>query len=188
MSTHRIVITGAPGTGKTAVVEALTNAGYVCFPEVIREFTQEEVAAKDPEQLASNPIVFANDAMAFNQRLIDGRTKQFKSADFSNHPYNFYDRGLIDVLAYMDFFKQTYPQEFVNVCDAHRYEAVFIMPPWEEIFHSEVGRYESFDEAIALHQSLLTRYEAFGYCPIEVPTDNIENRTDFILNQTQLLL
>lgn len=187
MSTQRIVITGAPGTGKTVVVEALTAGGYVCFPEVIREFTQEEALAKNPDELTSNPIVFANDAMAFNTKLIEGRTRQHQNADFSKHSFNFYDRGLVDVLAYMDFFNQTYPEHFIESCQTYRYDAVFIMPPWKDIFHVEVGRYESFDEAISLHESLLKRYEAFGYTPIVVPTDSIENRTEFILQQTQLL-
>jgi len=184
---QRIVITGAPGTGKTSVIQALINAGYLCFPEVIREFTQEEVATKNPDQLSSNPIVFANDSMDFNTKLITGRTQQHQNANFSDHKVNFYDRGLVDVLAYMDFFDQTYPQEFITVCDTFRYEAVFIMPPWQDIFHVEEGRYETFEEASLLHDSLITRYKAFGYNPIEVPLDTIESRTNFILKKTQLL-
>lgn len=187
MNAQRIVITGAPGTGKTSVIEALSNAGFLCFPEVIREFTEEEVSTKNPEQLTSNPIVFADDSMDFNSKLLAGRTRQHQNANFNEHPVNFYDRGVVDVLAYMDFFDQTYPNEFINTCELYRYEAVFIMPPWEDIFHEEVGRYESFSEANSLHQSLMNRYQAFGYQPIVVPTDTIENRTQFILKKTQLL-
>ena len=187
MNSKRIVITGAPGTGKTAVVNALIQAGYNCFPEVIREFTQEETSRKDPAELKSNPIVFADDSLAFNQKLITGRQKQFMDAPLNGAPFSFYDRGLPDVLAYMDFFKQSYPDQFVDVCNTHKYDAVFIMPPWEDIFHADGGRFETYQEALSLHESLTTRYLAFNYLPISVPKLDIAARTQFIINNTQSL-
>ena len=51
----RIVITGGPGTGKTALVRELENRGYDCFHEIIREMTEAATALLEarPEERAS---------------------------------------------------------------------------------------------------------------------------------------
>ncbi|NQX77444.1 ATP-binding protein [Gilvibacter sp.] len=180
---HRIVITGAPGTGKTAVIDALMQKGYQVFPEVIREFTAEETATQDSPQIATNPIVFAKDSDGFNRRLLLGRQQQFfAGAALEKYPV-FYDRGLPDVLAYMDYFNQEYGAEFEAYCTDHKYDQVFIMPPWEAIFHADGGRFETFEQAVDLHESLDLRYKYFGYELLEVPRLSIDERVHFILNE-----
>lgn len=188
LNLKRIVITGAPGTGKTAVINALETAGYPCFPEVIREFTQTEASQKSAQELKSNPIVFASDSLAFNNKLIAGRKNQFYNANLNVHPFNFYDRGLPDVLAYMDFFGQAYPSSYMEICKNHKYDQVFIMPPWEDIFHADDGRFESYGEALELHQSLMSHYQYFGYRPIHVPVDSVSKRADYIIEHLQATL
>lgn len=179
---HRIVITGAPGTGKTSVIDGLKALGYQVFPEIIREFTAQETEEQDTPQLATNPIVFAKDSDDFNRKLIKGRTRQFMAGhDIASRPL-FYDRGLPDVLAYMDYFDQTYGEEFEQACRQYRYNGVFIMPPWEEIFHADGGRFETYEQAQALHQSLIQRYTAFDYKIHTVPKGTIKTRIDFILS------
>lgn len=178
---ERIVITGAPGTGKTSVIEALKNKGYHIFPEVIREFTAQETATQEEPQTATNPIVFAKDSLDFNQKLMDGRKKQFNAAlEITPGPL-FYDRGLPDVLAYMDYFDQSYGPDFEQLCASHRYDRVYIMPPWEEIFHSDGGRFETYQQALDLHESLLTRYSAFDYQLLTVPKDTVAARVEHIM-------
>lgn len=182
MDTKRIVITGGPATGKTSLIEYLIGLNYSCFPEIIREFTIQETEDKETDHLKSNPIVFANDSLSFNQRLIDGRNKQYQDSLKLESPLIFFDRGIPDVLAYMDFFDQTYESDFIEVCNKAPYDAVFILPPWKEIFASDGERYETFEEASNLHQNLLNRYTSFGTPPIEVPKGSVENRVNFILN------
>ncbi|MDC7998180.1 ATP-binding protein [Gilvibacter sediminis] len=183
---HRVVITGAPGTGKTAVINALRNEGFHIFPEVIREFTAEETATQDSPQVATNPIVFAKDSDSFNRRLLLGRQQQFFAGGHLDTRPVFYDRGLPDVLAYMDYFDQEYGAEFEAYCTDHRYDQVFIMPPWEDIFHADGGRFETFEQAVDLHESLNLRYRYFGYDLVEVPRLTIAERVNFIRNQLKL--
>lgn len=179
----RIVITGAPGTGKTSLVDLLQETGYYCFPEIIREFTSEEIKNGDPATFSSNPIVFANDSLDFNRRLIEGRVSQYLQSGQLGKEIVFFDRGLPDVLAYMDFFDQDYGEEFTNTISEHKYDQVFILPPWLDIYKGDDGRYESFEEAEHLHRHLYDTYEAFGYDPVIVPKGPVSNRLEFLLNQ-----
>ena len=183
LKTKRIVITGGPSVGKTSLIEHLKSLGHPCFPEVIREFTIEETENKTTENLKSNPIVFADDSVLFNQRLMAGRSKQYKESQQLDAEYIFFDRGLPDVLAYMDFFDQTYDETFTKACEDMPYDMVFILPPWETIFAIDGERYESYEELVQLHECLTERYTHFGNSPIVVPKDTVANRVQFIVNK-----
>lgn len=186
MKTKRVVITGGPATGKTSLIEFLKTLDYPCFPEIIREFTIEETEDKDTATLQSNPIVFADDSLSFNQRLINGRNSQYQDSLTLDNPCVFFDRGLPDVLAYMDFFNQEYDSNFTDICQQAAYDTVFILPPWKEIFEGDGERFETFSEATQLHDHLVERYTYFGRPPIEVPKGSVKERIDFILKTLDL--
>jgi len=188
LKTRRIVITGAPGTGKTSVINALEENGFFCYAEIIRSMTSEAKEVGDPNSFISNPLLFVNDPMAFNTKLLEGRIAQFKATENALQEFAFYDRAAPDVLAYMDFFKQPYGDDFKSVCQAHRYDKIFILPPWKAIYVSDAERMESYEEAIAIHEYLLKTYTYFGYTPILVPKGNVAERVAFILKQLNAVL
>lgn len=181
LTNRKVVITGAPGTGKTAIVTALEAMGYPCNHEIIREMTSRAREGTSQEFLAPNPLLFVDDAMEFNRQLLLGREKQFVQASDLAGPVIFFDRGIPDVLAYMDFFGQSYGARFKKFAEDHRYDSVFFVPPWEEIYVRDNERLESFPEAEALHHTLMDTYTRFGYVPVEVPRDTVSNRISFIL-------
>ncbi len=181
--TKKVVITGGPGTGKTSVIASLEAAGYLCFHEIIRNMTLEAKKEISSEALSSNPIDFVSDPMEFNLRLLNGRVAQYKSASDQLHPMVFFDRGVPDVLAYMNYFGQAYGQKFVNACKENRYDEIILLPPWEAIYVSDNERMESFEEAIAIHYQLQTTYESLGYSPVIVPEGTVGKRTTWILEK-----
>ncbi|PVW13931.1 AAA family ATPase [Marixanthomonas spongiae] len=175
MKTKRIVITGGPGTGKTTLIDALEKKGYHCLPEVSREITKQ-AQQKGVEQL------FLTDPILFSKRLLEGRLQQFKDANQYEAPFLFYDRGLPDVTAYMDYAKTAYPESFTNQCEEHRYDSVFLLPPWKNIYKQDNERYESFEEAEKIHTALLKGYENYGYDVQLVPVGTVEDRISYILD------
>ena len=112
---------------------------------------------------------------------MDGRLRQFKEAKEHQQEYLFYDRGLPDVTAYMDYFKTTYSETFTNSCIENQYDAVFLLPPWKKIYKQDNERYESFEEAEKIHDALFKSYKNYGYKVQLVPIGSVEERNAYIL-------
>ena len=175
MKIRKIVITGGPGTGKTAVIKALEDKGYPCLHEISREIILE-AQKKGIDQL------FLKEPLLFSELLLEGRIRQHKEAEALDKELVFIDRGIPDVVAYMDYFGNEYPPIFRKVCEEYIYDKVFILPPWKDIYVSDNERYESFEQAVSIHDHLAANYMKSGYQPVEVPEGTIEDRTAFILN------
>lgn len=176
MQKEIIVIIGGPGTGKSSIIEGLVAKGYCCYPEISREVTLE-AQKRGIEQL------FLEDPLLFSQMLLDGRIRQFNSAQNEPHQWVFIDRGIPDVVAYMDYIGDDFPEHFNKACLENVYTKIFMLPPWEEIYESDSERYENFEQAKTIHKHLIKTYTDYGYNVIEVPKDSIDNRIIFILDK-----
>ena len=182
LNTKRIVITGGPATGKTAIIDYLRSNGYLCFEEVIRKLTAAAKDSGDIEEVHSNPIALVSDSEKFNQTLINLRIDDFLASKFLDTDTCFFDRGMPDVLAYMTYFNQPIKEEFFDICKKCKYDYMFLLPPWELIFTDDEERFETFEQATDIYYHLRDTYNNFGYNVIEVPFGTIKDRAQFILN------
>jgi predicted ATPase len=175
-TTKRIVLAGGPSTGKTTLINHLATIGYKCEEEISRKVILE-AQAQGIDQL------FLTDPLLFSKKLLAGRLKQFKNAETSNTALLFYDRGMPDVTAYMDYIGSHYPHNFAETIFNNRYHMVFLLPPWKEIHVTDNERYESFEQGSLIYKYLKNGYKQFGYEVIEVPFGSIEERSTFILDE-----
>lgn len=166
----RCVITGGPGFGKTALVEALAARGYRTAPESARELIQE-IAARGGAEL---PWL---DRPAFEELLIPLRVRDHAAAT----GVCFFDRGLPDEVAY--YRKDGYePSEScLEAVAACRYDRVFIVPPWPAIHVNDAERLEPYEEAVRIHEAIVRAYRELGYPLTEVPRGTVEARAAFVL-------
>lgn len=171
----KIVITGGPGTGKSTVIKELAKRNFMCMPEISREITQNARQNGTEQLFLTNPLLFS-------ELLLEGRVNQYIEAKKKNSAMVFFDRGIPDVHAYMNYISVDYPKTYINTSNFYRYNYIFLMAPWEEIYITDNERYENFEQALAIHNHLEKTYIALNYSIIDVPTGTIEERTDFILN------
>ena len=175
MDTKKIIITGGPGTGKSTIINELIKRGYACLQEISRQVTLQAQKNGIDQLFLTNPLLFS-------ELLLKGRQQQYIESKNLETDIVFFDRGIPDVLAYMDFIGDVYPESFIHLCKASPYDTVFILKPWEDIYTSDNERYESFEQALQIHDHLVNTYKNYNYTLIDVPFDTVENRTNFILN------
>ncbi len=175
MMQQKIVLIGGPGTGKSTVLKEFIKRGYQCMPEISREVTLKAQEDGIDQLFLEKPLLFS-------ELLLKGREKQFTDAELSDKQLIFFDRGIPDVHAYMNYLKTEYPETYVEKSLQYKYDKVFMLRPWKEIYEQDNERYESFEQAIELDKFLREAYEDLGYSIIDVPFGSVEYRCDFILN------
>lgn len=175
MNSKKIVITGGPGTGKSTLINALIKRGHRCLEEISRQIILDAKKEGIDQLFLTNPLLFS-------ELLLKGRQQQFEDANTIDSEFVFLDRGLPDVLAYMDFIGDHYPPSFTLSCEKITYDTVFILKPWQAIYTSDNERYESFEQALQIHDHLLSTYQQFNYQLVDVPFGTVEWRVNFILN------
>ena len=176
---QKIVLIGGPGTGKSSIINELISRGFYCKQEISREVTLE-AQKKGIDQL------FLTDPLLFSNLLLEGREKQFLDTNNSKEEIIFFDRGIPDVHAYLEFYNTEYPAYFIEKSNAYLYTKVFMLPPWKDIYTSDNERYENFNQATKIHHHLKKTYQNIGYKICNVPFGTIQERTNYILNAIKI--
>ena len=172
----RIVLSGGPGTGKTSIIQALHKKGYTVYPEVSRAIIQDSLSTQ-------SSVLPWKDLMAFSTKVMNQRFIDF----IEGKKLCFYDRSLIDTLAYLKHAGIDIPPKWHERAKRNKYfPKVFLTPPWEEIYTQDEERKESFEEVVALHNILKEMYTSYGYECLEIPQGSVEERVAFIRKKLRL--
>jgi len=170
-----VILTGGPGGGKTSLIEELRKRGYPCVEEVGRAIIQSEVEA------GGDALPWANKER-FKQKMFDAQLKAYEERE--DGKVVFFDRGLLDTLAYAKLEGLTITDEMVQIAKEVRFHhKVFITPPWEEIYSQDEERKQDFAEAVRTYEHMAEIYREYGYTVVDLPKKSVEERVKFILNQ-----
>lgn len=175
MSTNLYVITGGPGVGKTSLIMALREQGYLCVDEVARELIREQVEAEGDALPWMNMTSYTTLML---ERSVKSYLKHAASEGLS-----FFDRGIPDTLAYARLIALPDIAFIERAVEEYRYNPiVFLLPPWEEIYHTDGERKQSLKEAAETYHMMRCTYEATGYTIVEVPKMPVTERVVFVIN------
>lgn len=173
---QKVVITGGPGTGKSTVISSLQQLEFACMPEVSRTVTRE-ARNRGVDQL------FLTEPLLFSELLLNSRINQYEQSEELNEELVFFDRGIPDVMGYLDYLGMDYPETYRVKSMEFRYSRVFMMPPWEKIYRTDNERYESFEQSLRIYSELKKAYTSLGYEFDIIPEASVDNRVEFILKR-----
>lgn len=179
MITHKqhYIITGAPSTGKSSVINELRKKNFVCHDEIAREVIKENHE--------NNQNIFPWVNMREFSDMVYYRMKN-RAKDQSNN-LCFLDRSVIDLIGYMEFANEKVPINYSEFAISARYaKKVFIMPIWNSIYTNDQERKESIEEARKIDYNLRKSYKELGFELIDVPMLTVEKRANFILTEIGL--
>jgi predicted ATPase len=169
------VVTGGPGSGKSSLIDALAAQGFARSVEAGRGIIQDQAAIGGRGLPWTDPAAFAELMLCWEMR-------SYRMACETSGTVIF-DRGMPDVAGYLRLMKLPVPRHVAKAARMFRYNpAVFIAPPWPEIYRQDAERKQTLDEAERTYHVLAETYVAYGYELVCLPRVGIAERARFLVD------
>ena len=166
------VLTGAPGTGKSAVLERLGLQGYDRVEEPARQILAEQ------RSFGGNGVPDADPAL-FVELMLSRAVFERRKPRRADLPV-FFDRGIPDLIAYALLYGL---DDRPARSAAHKYHynpTVFFAPPWKDIYSTDEERRMTYGQAADFGERMRDAYQGLGYTLVELPRETPEERARFI--------
>ncbi|MEV4223949.1 AAA family ATPase [Nonomuraea sp. NPDC049725] len=169
-----VVFTGGPGSGKSTLVEALRGRGLAAMPEAGRAIIREQAAIGGAALPWADPGLFAELMLSFDLR-------SYREAPEEGTVL--FDRGVVDVAAYLTLSGLPVPPHVRAAARAVRYGRVFAAPPWPEIYERDAERKQDLAEAERTYEACVAAYQEYGYELVVLPRASVEERAGFVARE-----
>ncbi len=170
---HAILLTGAPGAGKTTLAEALAARGLTVVAESARAVIRSRLARGLPPR--PPPEQFARQVLQLDIGNYAAKARETGVVVF--------DRGVLDSVGMLHAAAPLPPEELDQIVATHRYDLVFLFPAWEAIYCNDGERDQSFAQAQGVEAEMRRWVRRCGAEPIEVPRLPVEGRCAFVLQR-----
>lgn len=171
MTPAHYVITGGPCAGKTTLIFELEKRGYSVVPEPARLIIDEKLAAGETiEQIVTDPEWLVS--------VVRKALAQYR--EIPPEEMYFFDRCVVDSIAYYNLNGKEIDEEFRVALDAVTFKKVFLLDLVD--FTNDEARSETPEEARKLHELIRGGYQSEDYEIVEVPVLPVPERADFVLS------
>jgi predicted ATPase len=172
VQTNWCVITGAPSSGKSTLIDQLADKGFQTVPEGARLYIEREMArGRTIHEIRENMAALQRGIEAMQMSIERG----LRATDAAC-----LDRGIPDCLAWHRLFGLN-PNEILPDCFHHRYASVFMLDPLP--YQENGARFEDASIVGYLHEWHTRDYSALGYSVVRVPVLVPEERLAFVLER-----
>ena len=173
---QKYIVTGAPGTGKTSIINELKKRGVHCIDENSREIISEQI-------INGGEILPWKNQIAFENQIANMRTQQYLASP--EDCICFFDRSALDCIAYLKLNNLEATSQIIeNIKKCNFNKTVFYTPIWKEIYVNDSERKEKIEKAIKIEHVIINTYQSKGYELVKIPKLSITKRADFIISKT----
>jgi predicted ATPase len=166
-----MILTGAPGSGKTAILSRLIDE-FRCVDEPAREVLAEQRATGGRGTWDLDPPLFVH-------LLLQRSIVKYETARRSGDTVLF-DRGIPDCVVYA-VLAETDPAPSLAAVDLYRYQPhVLFLEPWSDIYETDEERIMAFDDTVSFSEALRDVYERSDYRLVDVPRGSLDDRAAFV--------
>ncbi|CAM1353059.1 AAA family ATPase [Tenacibaculum halocynthiae] len=163
------IITGAPGTGKTTLINLLKDT-VPCMDEVSRRVIIDE------QKNNRNGMPW-EDIHRFTDLVFELTTKELLNSNTL-----ICDRSLLDLEAYLTVANKPIPNYLRNFPYKKNYHTtVFFAPTWFDIYCKDAQRLQEFEYCLTLEKALLEQYTKKGFEIIMLPKTSVTTRKKLVL-------
>lgn len=177
IQTNWQVITGAPSSGKTTVINQLSKQGHRVKHEVARSYIDQRLAHGETlEQIKADPL-------AFERHILLAKVEIEKR--LPPEQTIFLDRAIPDSIAYFEL-EGLSTSEPTALSRHLRYKQIFLLDRLS--FEKDRVRWEDRDQAARLEELLAKAYTTLGYAITRVPVMSVEERVVFVLRHVGMAI
>ena len=132
---RKVIVTGGPGAGKTALLAELAARGYLCIPDNARAIIRER--KQRGESPRPEPAEFAREILCRDIETYRATPDERVA---------FFDRGIPDALCMLDAVGLLSTVELDRYLSEYPYaHTVIVVPPWREIYRVDSERDQTFE-------------------------------------------
>jgi len=167
------VITGAPCSGKSTLIDQLADSGFRTAPEAARMYFEREkmTTGRTIEEIREDMVACIHGILGMILEIEHG---------LGANEVIYLDRGYPDAFAFCRQLGRD-PNEFLPDCFHHRYASIFMLDRF--LVQLDGIRIEHEDAADYLDEWHYRDYTALGYSVVRIPVLAPQERLAFVLEK-----
>lgn len=164
------VVTGAPGAGKTALIDELSRRGLRTVSETARAILLK------PGGMALR----TEDPLGFAEAMIAREVADLEAVP-DDGEWTVFDRGIGDSLGFARLIGVELSTSTLQYATSFGYSGpIFVASAWRDIFHGDSERTQTWDEAVASGESVEAMWRELGYELAKLPLASLAHRADLV--------
>ena len=122
-----------------------------------------------------------NEPLVFAEAMLESHLREYHA--MKTHPgHVIFDRGLPDVVGFLDVSGLPVSQAIDQACREIRYDGPILRaPPWQAIYRQDNERIQDWEGAVASDAAVAAAWRRYGYRVQDLPLASVKQRLAALL-------